>query len=68
MIQVNGRQLWRAVYVRNGKGCGVTFSAADLVSAQEFVDRWEATAKVDVLTYKPIGASKIPAAAWRRLG
>ena len=66
-INLNSRQLWRAVYIRKGVGCSVTFSATDLIDAQVFVDRYERMAKVDVLTYLPLGMSKISEKPYSRL-
>ena len=50
--------LYRLAYMREGKLRGVTLFAADLVEALRIQDMWEETAKVQVLTLKPLGRSR----------
>lgn len=50
--------LYRLCYLREGKMHGCTIYAADLVEALLVQEMWEETAKVKVLTIKPLGQSR----------
>jgi hypothetical protein len=54
-------QLYRLAYLREGRMVGVTFFAADLTAALLVQEMWEETAKVAVLTMKPLGQSRFVA-------
>lgn len=51
-------QLFRICYLREHRPVGVTFSAADLVTAMEFSEAWEARTKCPVLTLRALPASR----------